>query len=241
MKGEDLNMDEAKSLVHMAVTTIFSSMFLYAAVGLISVGLILWAAFSKQDAANQRMENYANYTSYDNTTVRGQEVVQLLESDLDVFVLIYDGTNPVSGDINNMSVGDLRAVYYPDVTGVKDFDLTKIDASNSNVTCKNALTKTKSLLGTPEELGGEPGANQLNLNSYSYSALIKAFTTSNDTWTQRGENGVMLGKLTKDATNTLIESGSYAAFKSVLVYAETGTTDVAGVILVREALDVTVY
>lgn len=219
-------MDEAKLLTHMSVSAILSAMVLAAAIGLIGVGYTIWAYFSRQDAANQRMATYANYTAFDNTTVRGQEVISLLESDLDLFVIIYDGTSS-DKTIDNMKVSsNPRAIYYSDVSGVNNFNFGSIQStSNANTTCANALTRLKSLGNkTPSTL-----SVTYNLNNVSHSDLIAYFTDAR------------LGKIAKDNKGNLINTGTYSAFKSTLVYAEDGTTDVVGIILVRASADVTSY
>ena len=214
-------MDEAKTLVHLSISAIFSAMILAAVVGLISVGYVIWDYFSRQDAANQRMADYANYTAFDNTTVRGQEVMSLMESDLDLFIIFFDGTSDSSKSIDKMRVsGSPSYVYYSDVPGISDFNFNSIESTtNANTTCANALSKLKSINKTPSNVLN----NDRCLNGLSHSAYISKFTDS--------MNG--LGAPAIDNSGNIIQSNSYAAFKSTLVYAEDGTTGVAGVILVR--------
>lgn len=218
-------MDEAKTLTHMSISAIFASMILAAAVGIIGLGYTMWSYFSRQEAANRRMADYANYTSFDSTTVRGQEVMELLESDLEVFVLFYDGSaNGSYTDIDHMNVGAPTAIAYPDLAGVKDFRFdTAADGMGipiSTDTLSQALSKTVSLGSTPETL-----ISVESLNGKTYDELLKIFTTS------ASGSGPKLGKPNADPS---VETGSYAAFKSLLIYANDGTTDVAGVVLVRE-------
>ena len=77
--------DEAKTLIHMSVSAIIASVFLALAVGTIGIGYILWGYFSRQENAASAMSSYVNFTAYDNSTVRGQEVVQLIEANEDIF------------------------------------------------------------------------------------------------------------------------------------------------------------
>lgn len=219
-------MDEAKTLIHMSVSAMMSAMFLVAALAFIGTGYMIWNYFSRQDAANQRMSDYVNYTAFDNTTVRGQEVIELLESDLDIFVVFLDGTSKTATkSINDMTTGNPTFIYYTETTGVKDFKFNTIQSTdNAITTCTNALSKIKSKNSTPESILSASKC----LNGKSHSELIKVFTDS--------VSG--LGAKAKTAST---QTNSYAAFKSVLVYAEDGTTDVVGVILVRADANVEVF
>ncbi len=222
-------MDEAKSLVHMAVSALFASMILAAAVGLIHIGYSMWSYFSRQETANERMSTYANYTAFDNTTVRGQEVIQLIESDPDLFVVIFNDTKTSLHSIDNMSTDASNAdsYYYPDLSGIKDYDLSLVNTVNTNVSCKAGLS---ALRGTGTFESKFPSTSAKYLNNYDYNKLVTIFTSS-----KTSVGGMpTLGKPVVNDANQLIESGSYAAFKSSLVYAEDGTTDVVGVVLVRE-------
>lgn len=214
-------MDEAKTLVHMSISSIFAAMFLAAAVGLIGVGYMVWSYFSRQEAANQRMADYANYTAFDNTTIRGQEVLGLLESDLDLFVIFCDGKSN-NHSIDNMNTITPKFVYYDNVTGVSDFKLDSIAVTtNVNVTCENALKRIKQQTNKiPSNLFSD---NAKVLNNKSHSQLIEFLTD-----TTHG-----MGAIRLDNNGNVFNTNSYAAFKSTLVYAEDGTTDVVGIILVR--------
>lgn len=82
-------MDEAKSLVHMSLTALFAVLILAAVLALITVGQIVWRAFSNQNDANRSMREYSAYSAFDGTTVRGQDVIALLhDTQGDPFVLI---------------------------------------------------------------------------------------------------------------------------------------------------------
>lgn len=222
-------MDEAKTLVHMSLSSMFSAMFIAAAVGLIAVGYMLWGSLSRQESANNRLANYANYTAFDNTTVRGQEVIQLIESNKDIFVVIYDCVPDSSKtNIDNQSIETTPlAKYVPDDVTVQSFTPSNISTENSNDTCKRALEKFKSAGSTTiANLYTESG--NINLADASHSQLIGYFTTGRTT----GSTSVTLGKPAVDVNTEL---NSYAAFKSVLIYADDGTTDIIGILLVRQS------
>ena len=225
-------MDEAKTLTNMAVNAMLASLFLAAAVGLVTLGYSMWSYFSRQDMANSRMADYANYAAFDNTTVRGQEVLSLIESDPDLFILILNSTNyditPIHiDDLNIDSNYPIAAIYYSDAAFVKDFDLGAISNTDNVIkTCSNALSAAKDIDLKISDLD-----NKYSLNAMKHSELVTAFTSG-----YAGAEGICkLGSNRKKEGNEYAdEDNSYAAFKSVLVYDETnGTNDVVGIILVR--------
>lgn len=216
-------MDEAKSLVHMSVSAIFAAMLIAAAISLIGIGYTIWAYFSRQDSANSRMSEYSNYTAFDNTTVRGQEVMQLISSDLDVFVVILEDTTSSEHSIDNITSVSSTPIAISTSDSYEDFVPSSIDMSTDNaiVTCSTALSRFQSI---GDKLGTL--ADSRNLKDASHDELVQEFTS---------------GKLAQQAVNSsgsLIETNSYAAFKSVLVYDSDNTADVVGIILVRANEDV---
>lgn len=225
-------MDEGKTLVNMSVSAMFTSMFIAAAIGLIGIGYMMWAYFSRQEAADQRMSDYANYTSFDNTEVRGQEVLQLIESNDDIFVMILQGD---SSDSEYCAIEPSAHVFlYAPYGYMYDTDYSNLDTTNEVVTCSDSLAYLKS------EKKLRPVSPEYDLGNYSHSQLVSLFTHS-DALQVTPESGTTktiqgLGALCKDADDKLIESGSYAKFRSTLVYDE-GTSDIAGIILVRPGID----
>ncbi len=218
-------MDEAKTLVNMSVSAVFAALFLGAALGLISICYMMWSYFSRQDAANQRMDYYANLTAYDNQTIGGADVLSLLShaDDYDVFVIFLEDTDTtatVFDAANSVSLHSKKYVYFnPDGQGA----YTNVKAANyaNNIpVCNNAINATYTFLGSGSSNMStlESSHSVINLYGQSKAALISLFTTS----TADG-----LGSLTTGAND------SYSAFKSCLVYANDGTTDVAGIALVR--------
>lgn len=236
-------MDESKTLVNMAISVMFSSLILGAAVGLITIGYMLFSFLSNQDQANKRMHDYVDYTSFDNTIIRGQEAIQLIQSDYDIFVIVFNGkdfNDPAKGSIRDvkslMTTGfdgaetsKPVAVYTSDVEGIRNFDLTKVDPTSTDATGQTALNALASLHTTPMDL--KASSDIEDLSTWKYSKLVSAFTDSKDAY----------GKPIRNKDGVKIQSSSYAAFHSSLVYAEDGTTDVVGVILVREPYDTLDY
>ena len=208
-------MDEAKNLVNMSVAAIFAALFLGAAVGLISVCYMMWTYFSRQDAANQRMDYYANLTAYDNQTVGGADVLSLLShaDDYGVFVIFLDDTSnaTVLDNSNSVSLHSQRYVFF-DPDGQGGYSTVKqANYANAIPICNNAINAAYTLLGSGSQ----------NMTVLEPIALI----------TDSSPNG--LGSLTTGVTDT------YSAFKACLIYANDGTTDVAGIALVRANANVT--
>lgn len=231
-------MDEAKTLVNMSLSAVFASMFLAAAVGLIAVGHMLWGSLSRQDAANKRLADYANYTAFDNTTVRGQEIISLIESEPDIFIVIYDSTEVQANktmDDQELKAGIL-AKYVPNNGVVEDFVPGTLNfTENSVATCERALVKFKSH-GNDTKVINLSGKD---LTSATHEELISHFTN--------GANNS--GDSTDDSLATLGYPCSandedpyrYAAFKSVLVYDSDNTTDIIGILFVRQSIYVDTF
>lgn len=221
-------MDEAKNLVNMSVAAIFAALFLGAAVGLISVCYMMWTYFSRQDAANQRMDYYANLTAYDNQTVGGADVLSLLShaDDYGVFVIFLDDTSnaTVLDNSNSVSLHSQRYVFF-DPDGQGGYSTVKqANYANAIPICNNAINAAYTLLGSGSQNMTDLGTSVKNLHGKTKEELIALFTDSSP-------NG--LGSLTTGVTDT------YSAFKACLIYANDGTTDVAGIALVRANANVT--
>ena len=212
----------------MSVAAIFAALFLGAAVGLISVCYMMWTYFSRQDAANQRMDYYANLTAYDNQTVGGADVLSLLShaDDQGVFVIFLDDTSnaTVLDNSNSVSLHSQRYVFF-DPDGQGGYSTVKqANYANAIPICNNAINAAYTLLGSGSQNMTDLGTSVKNLHGKTKEELIALFTDSSP-------NG--LGSLTTGVTDT------YSAFKACLIYANDGTTDVAGIALVRANANVT--
>ena len=226
-------MDEAKSLVHMSVSAILATLFLTIALGLIGTGYTLWSYFSKQSAADKQMSEYANYTAFDNTVVRGQEVLQLIESTDDIFVLILSGDG--SSSLDDIGITAEFVYLYAPYDYMLDINFEGINTTNENKTCKNSLTWLRNYHNL--RALGIVDTSKDNLCNYSHSQLVGLFTNSTNLNVSINNRPVEstqgLGNYEQDPTNgNIVNSGEYSEFVSTLVYDE-GTADVAGVILVR--------
>lgn len=57
----------------------------------------MWDIFATQDAASQNMKDYAAYVAYDDSIIRGQEMINLISGTKgDPFVIIMDGSGNVA-------------------------------------------------------------------------------------------------------------------------------------------------
>ena len=198
-------MDEAKTLVHMSVSAIIASVFLAFAVGVIGVGYILWGYFSRQENSSSALASYVSFTAYDNSTIRGQEVIQLIEANEDIFVIIFDG---VGTNADNLSIGYKAASWVKKGGYASTVQPNTIYGTTNNVpTFANALNKMHSFSNM--ETGAAAGLAVQNLVDVDYgflqSYMLDQFGTSDK---------------------------NYAAFKSCLVY-DDKSADVIGVLFVR--------
>lgn len=212
-------MDEAKTLVNMAITAMLSAMFLGVAVGVIGIGYMMWGYFARQDAANKAMSAYAHFTSYDNTTVRGQEVLQLLENDDNIFVVIMQagsGTN-----INDMTINTGKKMYlWANNDYNKTFKLKQAYVSNTSLT-SNAIPTCQRMLQAIYQW-----------NDPQHPAMGSIEDISNKTDTD-------LEKLFLDPNELGIGDNDFAAFKSTLIYADDSSSEIAGVVLMKQCSTVT--
>lgn len=225
-------MNEAKSLVNMSISAIFSTMILSAVLVLMGIGYTMWSYFSRQDAANQRMKDYVNYVAYDDSTIRGQEVVSLIQyaEQEGYFVAIYPNT---TGSIMSSLIPSSTAhVYIPNTCpweSIKE-SRTSIPVPPNNSQLQQVYNKVIADIGTTSRStssGNSYCCFQKLVNSdgtLNYEKLVQAFTNNYSTWTHLGNpNG----------------EHTYAAYRSYLVYDSDTSTDVIGFVLLRQNTNVT--
>lgn len=215
-------MDEAKSLVNMAVSATFAAMFLAAAVGLVALGYALWGFYAREEAANQRLSDYANYSAFDNTTVRGQEVAQLIsDADGEFFVMIFNGKDSTTAgevhSIDDMTLDNTDPVaVYTGSSWTEDYVIDIRDTDANCTTIKSALSRMYS-------------NNGLKVSAIKATAQIQI--DDSNAWSLTDLQKLFLDQTKLGNPNT---QGYYAAFKSTLIYEEDGTADIIGVVLVRQ-------
>ena len=212
-------MDEAKTLVNMAISAMLSAMFIGAAVGIIGIGYLMWGYFARQDSANNAMEKYSYYTTYDNSTVRGQEVLQLIENNDDIFVIILQASAGGNMDILEVSPSNRAYVWYKSANGAK-FPLHTEYIKNTSLTSNSIKTLNNALKLVYQ------WTDPTHPNVGSITDL-------------HGYNSTDLQKIFLDRTKLGTQDNNYAAFKSVLIYADDSSSEISGVVLVKQTSYVT--
>lgn len=223
-------MDEAKSLVNMAVAAMFSAVLIMCAVGLIYTGYSMWSLFSKQEQANTIMKEHAQFSAFDNTDVRGQELTSLmLETQGSPFVLIYEMEN--TSDEPKLDYYSISAA----TTYTPMWDLSYETTSNStDATVNNAWKLIKSKLQTD-------GNDLTTISDY-----VTGRCNENVSWSGSSN----LAKITEDMKTHFIAKGSfettrmddqgnyerensYGKYHAFIVYDEGNSSDIVGIIAIK--------
>lgn len=222
-------MDEAKSLVNMAVAAMFSAVIIMCAVGLIYTGYSMWSLFSKQEQANTIMKEHAQFSAFDNTDVRGQELTSLmLETQGDPFVLVYEMENNANEPTLDYYSISAATTYTP------MWNLSYETASNStDNTVNTAWNLIKSKLQTD-------GNDTTTISDYVTGTGISWDTNSS----------VTLADITNEMKTHFIAKGSfettrmddqgnyerensYGKYHAFLVYDEGNSSDIVGIIAIK--------
>lgn len=151
------------------------------------------------------MSSYVSFTAYDNTTVRGQEVVQLIEANEDIFVIIFDG---IGSNADNLAIGTKAASWVKKGGYAATIPPNTImNTVNSVPTYTNALNKMHNFTDMENGVAVDVSVQNLVGKDYSYlqAYMLDQFGTSDK---------------------------NYAAFRSCLVY-DDNSADIIGVLLVR--------
>ena len=250
-------MDEAKALSHMAITTMMAAMFLGIIVGLLSLGGLMWKSMAREEEANDRIRNYADYAAYDNKVVKGQDIVKLMEEHYDdIWVMVFngptDGSGKIKADCTLDNMGTYTTCPSPTITMYKQGYYSGNYIINTKTFTGNSNPTLKSL---QDVLPGQ--VNGKSVQDYvSFTNITPADTTSttvkgncyelaasgNYTALQNlflnNENLYRLDRLDDAGETVAYGVGTYAPFLSMLVYDNDNTTDVVGVIFVRESTNV---
>ena len=227
-------MNEAKSLVNMAVSAMFSTMIIAGCLVLIGLGYTMWSYFSRQDAANQKMKDYVNYVAYDDITIRGQEVISLFQyaENEGLFIALWSDTSGT--EMSNLNPGSSVLLYVPDTCPWESiqYSTSDIPTANPNPNVALAYTDTVANITANNRGAGRTACCftqfENSQGSLSYDKLVRGFTNSfiaadGSTWTHLGG---------MDSSNT--PTSGYAAYRSYLVYDSETSTDVIGFILLRQ-------
>lgn len=122
-------MPEAKSILNIIVSVLVGIVMLGMVGYMIYMNTDIWKVFSRQNSASEVIRNYSEYAAYDNTKVRGQDMVSLIaKTKGDPFVVVYNGTT-------------LKCVCYDDFTG--SVDLGTLDYGTSGVQLSGTLQDVK--------------------------------------------------------------------------------------------------
>ena len=215
-------MNEAKTLVQISVSVMIGAMVLSAAVGLITLGYSMWNMFSKQDLANRRLKEYSTYSAFDNTIVRGQEVVSLIATtEGDPFVAVYkfngsgytDYSQPeiyFNNNTANMTLSYKDNYYAVNNASVdsrfKDLVGDSVDASKPLIPATGRITVNF----TPDPSTG--------LSAPTFKKLQEDF----------------VGRPSYLKSDGSVVNG-YARYHSVLIYDSGSSTDIVGIMLVEQA------
>lgn len=210
-------MDEAKSLVHMALTAMFAALIIAAVIALITVGNLMWSAFSRQNAAQRRMQEYSKYSAFDGTEVRGQDVISLLhDTQGSPFVIIADSSvNPIS-----VSFDAVEAEFEID-SNFKNRQSSDITSLLDSVTLSGTLSSVRSIANKCE------GGTVYDGNNYESRVGVKTFNFTapdDDRYNRIQEWFLARG------------NGGYLKYKSYLLYDDASTTDIVGILLVEQPI-----
>jgi hypothetical protein len=223
----------------------------------------MWKAMDKEDEANSRIKNYTNFAAYDNKLVRAQDIIQLAEESYDdIWMLIYDG--PTAGAMTPGSkIWDLpaysttpvlRAYMYNPGKYTGNYKLKPQNYVSNTVPVLDSILSTVSTSGsTVAELcdsnsgdakmyvrdndGVHPWiADSTNNPSGNIYGLVS--TGQYDAIQSLFLNNGNLNRLSRATGDNSISyeygTGYYAPYLSLLVYDSDNTTDVVGVIFIRE-------
>lgn len=224
-------MDEAKSLVHMALTAMFGALIIMAVITLITLGNLMWRAFSRQNDAQRRLQEYSKYSAFDNTVVRGQDVIALMhDTQGSPWIIVTDKDyKPISVAFNATEASFI-------------IDTSFCDAQIGNV--KAAVTQLKDQHAThgSEELYNY--ANQAEGETVYGPTTDYEATSGTITFNYTYPDESRYTKIMEFFTSRGIPAGSddtslggYMKYNAYLLYDGDSTSDIVGIICVEQPVD----
>ena len=221
-------MSEAKTLVHMAITAMFGAVILSCALGLIYVGYNIWSLFSKQEQVNKIMQDHAQYSAFDHTVVRGQEVLSLISATKGELFILCIGDDSKDKNKFTREFVVYNANSLPPCNW-EDLDITAKNNSNAYnlFSAETANTQGKSVNGFIEDFALSVGTGlswQFGDDHEPSLEDIQKNLINQGTYT-----------LKKDADGTSTEELGYAKYNSFLVYESADSSDIVGIILVEDS------
>ena len=231
-------MEEAKTLLHHALTAMFAVLILGAVMSLISLGYMMWSAFSKQDATNQRLKDYAKFSAFDNTEIRGQEVIALLHNTQgSPWVMVIEETKETStGTYKYEPVNIIFTIADSSIV----FNDSVINAQSSTIVeerLKDSKIKNKSILSLASTLSGKVEAD-IKGDTLLYKPnepLHKQKTAMNFTSdaSRPSYSEIQQWFLDRGALASGGSVGGYLPYTSYLVYEDSNSTDIMGIIVIE--------
>ena len=215
-------MEEAKTLLHHALSALFAVLILTAVVALISLGNLMWSAFSKQADANRRLREYSKYSAFDGTEVRGQDLLSLLHDTQGSPFIIF--TDPNGGFVNIV------------VTSVDSNINLKTDVSASNLpsVVEPVLNSTVAGLVNDAEAAHSYNGDIFTANddavkgflSYDKPSVVNFGASVTFDYAELQE--WFLGR-----GSVIGHEPGYLAYDSYILYDNDSTTDIVGIIAVE--------
>lgn len=241
-------MQEAKALVNMAITAMLGAVVISIAVGLIYTGYNIWALFSKQEQANQIMKEHAQLSAFDNTDVRGQEVLSLiLEAKGDPFVIIYEqnasGNFTLNFAATSSATSDtlLRDMCFTEVSAGSGEALdshyreivTALQDPTSNLTVKDLANGLGSETAIRDESGNVIGYEYKHLSWDNSDTLAEITARLQTQFMNKGKYETTRVEEVAGVP-TFATENTYGKYRSYIVYDEGNTTNIIGVILLLD-------
>ena len=95
------SIDEIKDMAIAIFDMIFAVGLISAVAVTIMFSTSIWSVVTAQEHASESMRNYAKYVAYDDTTVRGQELINLFsETHGDPFIAVVEGGDVIALSYN---------------------------------------------------------------------------------------------------------------------------------------------
>lgn len=224
-------MEEAKTLVHHALTALFAVLILGAVMSLISLAYMMWSAFSKQDAANLRLRDYAKFSAFDNTDVRGQDIIALLHNTQgSPWVLIVKEKDGDYTPINLVfTMPDSSMSFDAALKDAQNDTTVQAVLSDNDIASKSILTIASNLTGVTEtDIDGDKPLHDESSATEVYEKTAMNFSSS----VSRPSYAVIQEWFLARGAKVGGAAG-YLPYKTYLVYADSLTTEIAGVIVVE--------
>ena len=231
-------MEEAKTLLHHALTAMFAVLILGAVMSLITLGYMMWSAFSKQDATNQRLKDYAKFSAFDNTEIRGQEVIALLHNTQgSPWVMVIEEkkvatTGPYTYTPVNIifTIADSSITFNDSVINAQFSDIVQKRLKADDIKNKSILSLASTLSGTAADSidGSTPLYKHLEPLHKKKTAMNFTSDASRPSYSEIQQWFLDRGALASGGS-----VGGYLPYTSYLVYEDSNSTDIMGIMVIE--------